>query len=912
MPIATGSRLGAFEILSLLGAGGMGEVYKARDTRLERIVAIKVLPAHLADNPELRERFEREAKTIAGLNHPHICTLYDVGRQDGFDFLVMEYLEGETLAMRLLKGPLPIEQVLRYAIEISDALDRAHRNGVTHRDLKPGNVMLTKNGTKLLDFGLAKLKQEAAPARLPMSQLPTLSQNPTVQGMILGTLQYMSPELVEGRTDEIDGRTDIFAFGATVHEMATGQKAFEGRSSASLIGAILKDEPPPISSLLPFDSAQGKPMAPPALDRVVKKCLRKDPEERWQSARDVTDELKWIAEGGSQAGMAAPVVASRKSPLRNVRVAWSVAAVLLVAGLALGALTYLRRATAEQQSVRFSVGPPENATFATQSSFLSVSPDGSKLAFIASDSSGKTQLWIRELDSEAVQPLAGTDNPLQPFWSPDSRFLAFYADGKLKKVTVSGGPGQTLAEVPRATVGQGGGLEPARGSWSREGIVLFAPSMLGAIHRVSAGGGAATPVTALDVSRLENGHLWPHFLPDGNHFLYLALSANPENSAIYVGSLDSPERKLLLNVVSDVEYIPPGYLLFNREGTLMAQAFDAQGLELRGEAVPIAEGLQFNDERGRTAFAASQNGVLAYRTGNAGAQRRLVWVSRNGTEQPLTAPARAYGDPRLSPDDRRVAVGISGHVWLYDLSRETSTRLTFEGNENNNATWTPDGKHVALRSNRTGPTNIFWQLADGSGGAERLTTGEYLQIANGFSTDGQLLVFSEVHPSTGFDIWVLRLADRKAQPFLRTPAEEAGPRFSPDGRWLVYASNESGRREVYVRPYPGPGGKWLISTEGGREPMWNRNGQELFYRNAYKMMAVDVMTQPTFSAGKPRVLFEGRYRQATPTYPQYDVTADGQRFLMLKDEEQQQAAPAQISVVVNWIEDMKRRMPAGE
>ena len=906
MPIAAGSHLGAFEILSLLGAGGMGEVYKARDTRLERIVAIKVLPAHLADNPELRERFEREAKTIAGLNHPHICTLYDVGRQDGIDFLVMEYLEGETLAMRLLKGPLPLEQVLRYAIEISDALDKAHRKGVTHRDIKPGNVMLIKSGTKLLDFGLAKLKQAAVPAAMPVSQMPTLSQNPTIAGTLLGTVQYMAPEQVEGKVDEIDGRTDIFAFGAVVHEMATGRKAFEGKSSASVLGAIMVSEPPPISSL--------QPMTPPALDRVVKKCLRKDQEERWQSARDVTDELKWIAEGGSQAvprGGTAPVVASRKSPLSNARVAWSVAAVLLVSGLALGALTILRRAPAESQAVRFSVGPPERGSFSPNPMFLTVSPDGSKLAFIAADSSGESQLWIRPLDSEAAQPLPGTDNPIQPFWSADSRFLAFYAEGKLKKIAVSGGPAQTLAESSANTAG----------AWSREGVVLFgsagAAGTVGImIRRVSAAGGAATPVTTLDASRKEDGHYWPHFLPDGNHFLYFARSTNPENNAIYAASLDSPEKKLLLNAMSNVVYVPPGYLLFNREGTLMAQPFDAERIELTGEAVPIVEDLQFNLDQGRTAFAASENGVLAYRTGAAAVQNRLVWASRNGTEQPVAAAARSYGGPRLSPDGRWVAVSITDQtgqpqVWLYDLARDTSTRLTFEGSFNNSVAWTPDGKRIALRSNRQGPRNIFWQMADGSGGVERLTTSEYTQFPNVFSTDGQLLVFSEIHAATGYDIWVLRLADRKAQPFLRTPAEEGGPRFSPDGRWLAYSSDESGRREVYVQPYPGPGGKWLISTEGGREAVWNRNGRELFYRNGDKMMAVDVTMQPTFSASKPRVLFEGRYLPAAPTAPAYDVSVDGQRFLMLKAGEQETSTP-QVNVVVNWIEDMKQRMPAAQ
>jgi len=913
MPIAAGSQLGPHEIVSLIGAGGMGEVYRARDTRLDRIVAIKVLPAHLADNPELRERFEREARTIASLNHPHICVLHDIGRQDGTDYLVMEYLEGETLATRLLKGPLPLEQMLRYAMEIADALDKAHRKGVTHRDLKPGNIMLTKNGSKLLDFGLAKLKQRAAPAAVSISQLPTAGptagpgeakESLTIHGTILGTLQYMAPEQVEGKTEELDGRTDIFAFGAVVYEMATGKKAFQGKSAASLIGAIMNVEPPPISTL--------QPMTPPALDRAVKICLAKDPEDRWQTARDVWRELKWIAEGGWQAAPVAPAPIGRLA--FPGRLAWSVAAVLLVAGLALGAFTYFRPAPAEPQAVRFSVGPPEGGSFNAAPYFLSVSPDGSKLAFIAADASGKSQLWIRPLDSETAQPLPGTDNVTQSFWSADSRFLAFYADGRLKKVAVSGGPPQSLVEVSGNSVG----------TWNREGIVLFgsqgASGPAGTpIRRVSAAGGEATAVTTLDASRNEDGHLFPYFLPDGKRFLYLAHSTNPENNAIYAASLDSPERRLIMNATSNFVYVPPGYLLFNREGTLMAQPFDAEGVEFAGEAVPVAEDVQYNVAQGRTAFAASQNGVLAYRTGDVvAAQSRLVWVSRNGTEQPLIARARDYGGPRISPDGRWVAFFIGGQVgqnqvWLYDLTRDTLRRLTFEGDYNGNATWTPDGMRIAVRSNRQGPRNIFWQMADGSGGAERLTTSEVEQFPNEFSADGQLLAFTEINSraTTGFDVWVLRLADRKAQPFLRTPAEEGGPRFSPDGRWLAYASDETGRREVYVQPYPGPGGKWLISTEGGGQPLWNRNGRELFYRNGDKMMAVDITTQPTFSVGKPKVLFEGRYGPAGNTVPQYDVAADGQRFLMNKPVEQETSAP-QISVVVNWIEDMKRRVPATE
>ena len=867
-------------------------MYKARDTRLDRTVAIKVLPAHLAERPEVRERFEREARAIASLNHPHICTLYDIGRQDGTDFLVMEYLEGETLAARLLRGPLPVEQVLQYSIEIADALDKAHRKGAIHRDIKPGNIMLTKSGAKLLDFGLAKLKQEVGPVA-PASQLRTLTQNPTVEGTILGTLQYMSPEQLEGKQDEIDARTDIFSFGAVVYEMATGKKAFEGKSSASLIGAILKDTPPPISSL--------QPMTPPALDRVVRKCLAKEPDKRWQTASDrlrrtEVDRRRRLAGWNSGAGCGeAPVEAVDRLGFGGRGHSRG------------GAGRYrLHTSAARRQKARpcdlASARRKREVLPRSQISFLSLPTAPSWLSLLWTRPA-RPQLWIRALDSPAPQPLPGTENARYPFWSPDSRFLGFFAEGRLKKIAVSGGPAQSLDE---SVIFFGGG------TWSVDGVVLFGKGSPNIIYRVSAAGGAATPVTTLDAGRQETFNGWPYFLPDGNQFLFLARStARPENNAIYVGSLDSKERKLILNATSNPVYVPPGYLLFNRAGTLMAQPFDAQRLELTGEAAPIAEGLQFNAATGKTAFAASENGVLAYRAGASGLQRSLVWVSRNGTEQALAAPVRGYDLPRLSPDGSRVAVEIENNVWLYDIARGTSTRLTFEGSLNQSPSWTPDGKRVTFFSNKEGPLNTFWQLADGSGGLERLTTGAYTEVPGSWSPDGQLLAFHEATPTTSRDIWVLRLSDHKAQPFLRTPFTEGGPRFSPNGRWLAYMSNESGRFETYVQPYPGPGGKWQVSTDGGTEPVWNHDGRELFYRSGNKMLAVEVTTQPNFSAGQPHVLFERQYVAVPPLQAgaEYDVSPDGQRFLMVKQTEQ---AGAPINVMLNWPEDMKRRAPAGK
>jgi serine/threonine protein kinase len=895
MAISPGKRLGPYEILSPIGAGGMGEVYKARDTRLDRIVAIKVLPTHLADRSEFRERFEREAKTIASLNHPHICTLYDTGHQDDVDFLVMEYIEGETLAQRLVKGPLPIQQVLQYAIEIADALDKAHRKGITHRDLKPGNIMLAKSGTKLLDFGLAKLAQGAAPVT-PESQMPTVQDAITAQGTILGTLQYMAPEQVEGKLDQIDARTDIFAFGVVVYEMATGKKAFEGKSQASLIAKILETDPPPMATLAP--------MTPPALDRIIKRCLAKDPDDRWQSARDICEQLRWIPESSAQPGLAAPAAGLQKSANRTALMA--IATILAVAALA-AALFYFRRPPpVEKQAARFTIGPPEKGGFnlALANVAIALSPDGSKLVFSAFTPSHGSQLWVRALDSQSAQALPGTENGSGPFWSPDGRSIGFSADGKLKKIALSTGAVETLADVTQTRVE----LASWPGSWSREGVILFM-SNDGTLARMAESGGAIAPATTLDASRSEIAHLWPYFLPDGRHFLYLGFSlGKPENNAIFVGSLDSKDKKLLLNATSDAIYAPPGYLLYNRQGTLMAQPFDADRLQLTGDAVPIAERVAFNPFGSYAEFSASENGVLVYRGGGGAVPLTLAWVSRDGAVQTLAAAPHNYTFPRISPDGRRVAVGIeeggAGQIWIYDMVRDAVSRLTFEGTNNVDPLWTRDEKRIVFKGNGN---HLFWQPADGSAAAEQLTSDKRStnDLPGNWSPDGETLLFMGTIPVR--DLFVLSLRDRKTQEFDTGEAGASSPCFSPDGRWIGYASNESGRSEIYVRPYPGPGGKWQISTEGGTEPVWNPKGHELFYRSGQKMMAVEYTEQPEFSPGKPKILFEGPYAPSPRSLSNYDVSPDGQRFLMLNSAEQK---PGEISIVLNWTEELKR-VPTG-
>ena len=872
----------------------MGEVYRARDTRLDRIVAIKILSDHLADRARVRERFDREARTVASLNHPHICVLHDIGQQDGIDYLVMEYLEGETLAERLKKGPLPLEQVLQYAIEIADALDKAHRKGITHRDLKPGNIMLTKSGTKLLDFGLAKLK--TSPTASPLSQLPTANDSITAQGTILGTLQYMAPEQLEGK--EADARTDIFAFGVVVYEMATGKKAFEGKSQASVISAIMSSDPPLMSSL--------QPMTPPALDRVVKKCLAKEPEKRWQAASDVCDELKWISDEAGPHTALAPVASGRKIWLKMTLWSGATLAACVIVGLAV----WMLKPAAPKPVSRFAVTlPPDQRLPIYQGrNAIAISPDGTHLVYVGTvlGSPGllPTQFYLRAIDGLESRPIPGTEGGMSPFFSPDGQWIGFSAGGELKKVSLSGGAPVSLG-VSTPDLGIFGA------SWSRRGMIAFQNALSGAIQQISEAGGSPQPLTRLEKGK-NTAHIFPEFLPDGKALLFTILQGTAGKIALQTPT--GAHRDLIQSGGRSL-YAPTGHLVYSQglgsaaptQGeNLIAVAFDAQGLQVTGAAVPIIQGVLPEQ------FCFSSTGTLIYVPGSVRAQLKLVWVDRKGMEQPVPVPPHNYVLPRVSPDGKRVAAGIEeadSQIWVYDLGRDTLSRLTFEGSSNVDPVWMPDGKRIVFKG---AGNRLFWQPADGSGVSEELTSSELStnNIPGSWSPDGQNLVFAEDN-SPVRNIWILPLKDRKPQRFVQSPSYETAPRFSPDGHWIAYDSRESGRDEIFVRPYPGPGGKWQISTEGGTEPVWNPKGRELFYRSGNKMMAVDVTTQSTFSAGKPKMLFEGPYVPTPRSFPDYDVSPDGQRFLMLKADEQAQA-PTQINVVLNWFEELKQKVPAGK
>ena len=900
MSLPAGTRLGPYEILAPVGAGGMGEVYRAKDTRLDRTVAIKVLPADLADNPDARQRFEREARAISSLNHPHICVLHDVGCQDGIDFLIMEYLEGETLAARLSKGPLTLQQALQYAIRIADALAAAHRGGILHRDLKPGNVMLTKSGAKLMDFGLAKLRVPDAGRPVPgASLLSTVAEPLTEKGTIVGTFQYMAPEQLEGK--ETDARADIFAFGALLYEMLTGRKAFEGETQASVIGAILHTTPAALSDL--------QPLTPPALHRLVNACLAKDPDERWQTAHDLKLELQWIELGQSAERTGAAV------PNKRERVLWAVTALLLLLLAAAGWIATSRR-SATQETLRLTVAPPqgESLVFSTNQGGMAISPDGRTLAFVAT-SQGTPMLWLRGLDSLVAKPLAGTEGACYPFWSADNRSVAFFAGGKLKKIEIGGSLPQTLCDA----------VEPRGGTWNRDGVIVFAPG-LGPTYRISAAGGVPAQLTRLDTARQESGHTWPSFLPDGRHFLYLVRSPRRENDAIFVSSLDAgPETQKPIRLAaanSNALYAPPqngrsGYLLFAVDRTLTAQPFDASRLQVEGDPVHLSEEVGYLANLRLENFSLSHTGLLVY--GGKRSLPQVTWIGRDGKPLGVLGAPGDFHFLSLSPDEKRVAVvavdaGGTVSMWLVDASRGTSSRFSVDISRALAPRWSPDSEQIAFSSFRemTEKWNIFHQTVSGATAADRLTRSENLQILDDWSGDGRFLVYSEQDPKTRSDLWVLPLSgERKPFPYLATPFNERHAKFAPAPggaapRWLAYASDETGADEVYVQSFPASGTKVRISNNGGVQPRWRRDGKELFYLapDGSIMAATVHMTASGFQAETPIALCRPSMAPLPAIFASvFEVSADGKRFLILAPSGSD--APG-INVVQNWDAGLKR------
>jgi eukaryotic-like serine/threonine-protein kinase len=888
--LTPGTRLGVYEILAQIGAGGMGEVYKARDTRLDRTVAIKILPEGLAADPQFRDRFDREARSISQLDHPHICALYDVGKHNGTAYLVMQYLEGETLADRLTKGALPLDKALQVAIQIADALTTAHKAGIVHRDLKPGNIMLTKAGAKLLDFGLAKSGASVL-GGTNVSMLPTTPPI-TQQGSILGTFQYMAPEQLEGH--EADSRTDIFAFGAVVYEMLTGKKAFEGKSQATLIAGIIASDPLPIATV--------QPRTPLTVDRLVHKCLRKDADHRWQTARDLLDELKWIAETGTS-------VASVGALARHLwpeRVAW-----ITVTAAVLSALFVVLRSAsvpATGDVVRLSILPGDRTQFTGQSGAtvgvpqFALSPDGRAIAFVAADSGARPTLWLRSLDAVTPHSLSGTEGADSPFWSPDNRWIGYFADGKLKKIPSSGGPSQVIAaSVPDS--------RPA--SWGPDDTILFSTSTT-SILRVSSSGGMVTPVTELDVSRQEGSHRFPQFLPDGRHFLFTVRSSVPDQTGVYVGALDGKTKKLLIRGNTTALYVPSGYVLFLDGDTLMGQTFDAERLELSGQAFLVEAGVG-RSSTGFGSYSASGTGRLAY-TGTLSTPGQLTWFARGGNRSDSVGSPGDYTDFRLSPDQTHLASSVADpktgfpDIWITDLTRRISAPFTFGPSVNATPVWAPDGARIIFRTSRSGGVTEFYAKSAGGGGKEEPVLSQKvtheLSVLTGnvllwdWSPDGRHLLIS-ARPSSDYDLWLLSLAgDEKPMSFLSAPGEQWHGNFSPDGRLVAYSSNESGRFEVHVQTFPLTDRQWTVSTTGGYEPRWRADGREMYYLTMdQKLMAVGVGPGPAF--GAPTELFQARVAGGVSSLrTHYVPSRDGQRFLI--NTPTGDAAMVPITVVLNW------------
>jgi serine/threonine protein kinase len=892
--LQSGTKLGRYEIRSQLGAGGMGEVYLARDPKINRDVAIKVLPASVSSDAERLRRFEQEVQATGKLNHPNILAVYDVETHDGAPYVVYELLEGETLRHRLQSGPLPTRKAIDFGLQITRGLIAAHEKGIVHRDLKPENIFITQDGrVKVLDFGLAKLTWAVQDIEV-QTEVLTRRVN-TDPGAVMGTAGYMSPEQVRGQ--RVDHRSDVFALGLVLYEMLSGKRAFHGDSAVETLNAILKDDPAELSG--------SDAHINPALERVVLHCLEKNPAQRFQSAGDVAFALESLS--GLSSSRTLTDELTPMTPRRQIRgwFPWAIAAGLLLALMATlpFAISYLRRSPTEESVIRLSISLPDKVLMSGTTPALAISPDGHQIAFVATQE-GQNLLWVRSLDSFTPKPLAGMEisgSPTPPFWSPDSRFIGFFAGGKLKKIDTSGGPPQTLCDLPAAR----------GGTWNRDGVILVGTTA-GTLFRISQAGGELTPLTTLDQSRFETSHRWPHFLPDGRHFLFFVRSGKVENTGVYVGSLESKETRQLLRNVLSAMYAPPGFLLFLRNETLMAQPFNTDTLTLTGEQVPIAEQVAFNSGLGRGSFSVAENGVLAFRTGGGQIDQPL-WFDRTGKQTGVLAEAGVYFNIALSPvDEKQAAVDRTdpqtgtNDIWLFDLARNgVSSRFTTDPAGDSYPLWSPDAKRIVFASYRTGSWSLYEKSASGGESEQVILASVEEKVPEDWSRDGQFIIYSAFNGKTKWDLWLLRTADKSASPLLQTEFNERQASFSPDGKYIAYTSDKSGSAAVYVQTFPFSGSEWRISTDVGGQPRWRSNGRELFYIGQdRKLMVVDVKLGSTFQAGVPKPLFDTRVPTITDFRNHYSVTSDGQRFLINSMTQQRGSTP--IDVVKNWTALLKR------